>query len=143
MKRIVSFKCAEPNCKEYHHISCANRKEVVQTQNSYSGKWECTRHASPEKLLSTTNQKRYAEAVALPVKGAPGLYWHGEGFIRSGFCSGPGFKAFAKDFPEGTKIQVKIRVVLPEEGPPAQEHIDDCPTNSGHPVCTCPQKRFG
>lgn len=42
-----------------------------------------------------------------------GLFWLGGGF-DSGFTHGPGFKAFAKDFPEGTKIHIVVTVEVPD-----------------------------
>lgn len=44
-----------------------------------------------------------------------GLYWTAEGERPgSGFTYGPGFKAFGRDFPEGTKLIVTAEVVLPD-----------------------------
>ncbi len=37
-----------------------------------------------------------------------GLYWDSMGFVH-----GPGFRAFAKDFPEGTVIRVTAEIILP------------------------------
>lgn len=44
-----------------------------------------------------------------------GLFWIGEGESSgSGFTFGPGFKAFATDFPEGTQLRITAEVVIPD-----------------------------
>jgi hypothetical protein len=49
------------------------------------------------------------EKVLVSKRGAGGnMYWD-----RSGFVYGPGFKAFADDFPEGTQLVVTARIVMP------------------------------
>lgn len=40
-----------------------------------------------------------------------GLFWD----KRQGFTYGPGFKAYASDFPPGTKLIVTARIELPAE----------------------------
>ena len=42
-----------------------------------------------------------------------GLFWLGGG-LSSGFTFGPGFKAFANDFPEGTKIVITATLEVPQ-----------------------------
>lgn len=45
----------------------------------------------------------------------PGLFWLPEGGAHgSGFTHGPGFKAHANDFPEGTRLTVTTRIDMPE-----------------------------
>lgn len=43
----------------------------------------------------------------------PGLFWMGEGY-SSGRISGPGFKAWADDFPEGTRLTITARIEVPD-----------------------------
>ncbi|GAA0720209.1 hypothetical protein GCM10010199_25560 [Dactylosporangium roseum] len=44
----------------------------------------------------------------------PGMYWLPEGGTSgSGFTFGPGFKAHADDFPEGTRLVITAQVLLP------------------------------
>ncbi|AYD83936.1 hypothetical protein SEA_GETALONG_76 [Gordonia phage Getalong] len=41
---------------------------------------------------------------------------YGKFWARHGFVTGPGFKAWADDFPAGTTLIVTAEVVLPEAG---------------------------
>lgn len=51
-----------------------------------------------------------------PEEFLPGLFWLPEGGAHgSGFTHGPGFKAHADDFPEGTRLTVTTRIEIPEE----------------------------
>lgn len=51
-----------------------------------------------------------------PEEFLPGLYWLPEGGAHgSGFTHGPGFKAHADDFPEGTRLTVTTQIEIPEE----------------------------
>jgi hypothetical protein len=50
------------------------------------------------------------------------LFWYSpDRRGASGFSYGPGFKAFAKDFPEGTQLIVTTRVITPGAVPTGQE----------------------
>jgi hypothetical protein len=46
-----------------------------------------------------------------------GLFWSK---ARSGLTSGPGFKAFAVDFPAGTILRVTAEIIFPESSEAAQ-----------------------
>ena len=93
----MNLRCAEPSCYEKYQ-------------------WRCTRHMRPDEVLSTDDTAR--ESV-LEVRDRPNLgpRWMplgGETGGGNGFITGPGFKAFAKDFPAGARLVVTARIELPE-----------------------------
>ena len=66
---------------------------------------------------SHSPQRRFVaphlRGIDLPgeVRHLDGLFWD----KRQGFTYGPGFKAYASDFPPGTKLIVTARIELPSE----------------------------
>jgi hypothetical protein len=42
------------------------------------------------------------------------LYW-GKDEAWNGFSHGPGFKAFAEDFPAGTRLRITAEIIFPQE----------------------------
>ena len=115
-RHSFSLPCAHAGCRESGHYTVESRAAEKEQRARYRNGWWCTRHhARPETVLSRDNLVREVELVLKPVfvEGKSlGLFWHGEG--QSGFVFGPGFRAFAEDFPEGTRIVVTTRVILPE-----------------------------
>jgi hypothetical protein len=110
--RSLRKECASPGCKkfgQYTELTADGYKRLAQET------WYCVRHTHPEEVLSPSNIRRekILENVQLP----HGRYWQGS----SGFMYGPGFKAYADDFPVGTKIRVIAEVI------PAQEAGTDEP----------------
>jgi hypothetical protein len=103
--------CAEPLCKEsanYGYETRADEKSGREWQKKHP--FRCARHSMPEKVLSLSNLHR--ETVLVAQKGArcgDKLFWNG----TNGFAHGDGYKAFADDFPEGTKLIVTARIEIP------------------------------
>jgi len=115
MKRpyLSRFECAHPGCRETANYESFTRAEQAETQRRYYGKWRCARHSQPQEVLSPTNRKIIHEEVSR--QEPHGLYWG-----HSGFQYGPGFRAFAKDFPAGTVLRVTAEIIVPpdaEEAP--------------------------
>ena len=115
-----TFRCGHEGCSEFGGFSRSNRKDDIRQQKNYGGgKWRCLRHNSPEEVLSPYNQERQTilqpvEVVSDRTENSLGLFWgRPDGSHGSGFAHGPGWKAWAGDFPEGTKIIVTARVILP------------------------------
>lgn len=104
--------CGYKGCRENGHYEAENRAHYTELLEKYgNGKWRCVRHIKPEEVLSPTNLRRQHEIVSEHsyYEGKSiGLYWN-----RFDMVSGPGFKAYANDFPEGTKIIVTAEIVLP------------------------------
>ena len=112
----ASYRCPESGCPEVGRFAYSNREQGKRLESSYGGgKWRCVRHTTPDEVLSPTNRARQVVMVLGKSEGAPGLYWSrtdGRGLV-SGFAHGMGWKAFAGDFPEGTRIVTRVEVVLP------------------------------
>jgi hypothetical protein len=116
MKRRYALRvqCGHPGCAEFRHIECVTRADYNEMDKRYSGgKWRCTRHMDLGQVLSIESPKRMVEmtstrAISEHTGSSIGLFWN-----RQGFVSGPGFKAWANDFPEGTILRVTAEVILP------------------------------
>jgi len=103
--------CGHAGCAERFTYRYPTRRDLVssfEVKNYSDGRWRCVRHTRPDEVLSATNRETVAELV---VEQRP----HGKYFGSQGATFGPGFKAFADDFPVGTKIIVTTQVVLPED----------------------------
>lgn len=111
----LMFTCGHPGCRETAIYRYATRRDLVESfeQKHYSnGRWRCIRHSRPNEVLGNGNSEtRYELVVEQRL--------HGKFFGNFGFISGPGFKAFADDFPPGTKVIVSARLVMPEDPSPA------------------------
>ena len=104
--------CGHEGCTERFTYRYPTRRDLVssyEVKNYSDGRWRCIRHARPDEVLSATNLATTHELVNEQKS-------YGRFFGNFGSVSGPGFKAFANDFPAGTKIIVTTQVVLPEVG---------------------------
>lgn len=98
--------CVEAAIYEYDSI-----REMRRCRGPHHDTWRCTRHSKPEEVLSADSPERIARLECVEVDG--NKFWRGEdgaGFM-GGFKYGPGFKAYAKDFPEGAVLIVTAMVV--------------------------------
>lgn len=121
--------CAHEGCRETSFTTASTRREEAEIRKRYrEQQYRCVRHTNPEEVLSLDNLERTATIVAQKVEYKParvlpgagevqyldGLFWSG----RSGLTHGPGFKAYASDFPEGTRLIITARIELPEGDQP-------------------------
>lgn len=109
----LRYECNHQGCTEMAHHDFRSRAELMmQLKWVPRDKWFCVRHTNNSEVLSPTNRVRTVEWTALD-GAASKLYW---GIDRpvSGFMHGPGFKAFADDFPPGTKVRVTAELILPD-----------------------------
>lgn len=112
MKTTRSYKCKHDGCMEYGHYSFETKKEAREHAIKYGGEYRCSRHRNMETILSPISTTRTKVLSAKMNNGR--LYWRTEtGGYGSGLISGPGFKAWAHDFPEGTTIRVTAEITLP------------------------------
>ncbi|HWB34857.1 MAG TPA: hypothetical protein VHA75_02425 [Rugosimonospora sp.] len=125
-ERTKTVTCAETGCRDtvfYTYTSQREYAEIMQEQQRRP--FKCTRHREPGQVLRPDNTERTHVLVArrIPFKSSrpgasrwlDGLFWVEEGKDSgSGFTFGPGFKAHASDFPEGTRLVVTAHVELPE-----------------------------
>lgn len=117
MKHHLLAVCSDSNCMETRYFEYSSRKAYNEGYKRHKGTWKCSRHYEPEKVLSIDNPTTRTEIVAAKSDRYPdleGLFWHGGG-LTSGYTCGVGWKAFADDFPPGTKIIVEATLVLPQE----------------------------
>lgn len=95
----------------------ANRTDQRKNDRRYREGYRCTRHRNPDEVLSGEVPTRTRTLIAsrstrynLPKN----LFWFEEGTeTGSGFVYGPGFKAYADDFPEGTRLTITAQIDPP------------------------------
>jgi|SRR5215217_7680675 len=108
---IFRATCGHEGCNEFARYEADNRKHYLDLCVQYGqGRWRCVRHSQPDQVLSAVNLKTVEELSVIESRGD--LYW-GKEKAWNGFSHGPGFKAFAADFPEGTVLRVTAEVILP------------------------------
>lgn len=115
---LSRFQCGHDGCGEAQTYESTTRADQADQYRRYgNGKWRCVRHIRPDEVLSLTNRTRTDETVSerrFSDSGRDiGLY-----FGHFGSVSGPGFKAFARDFPEGTILRVTAEIIPPTIEPP-------------------------
>ena len=158
--------CAKPGCREVAHFeydSQRDRAESEKCRKDYP--WRCYRHSHEDEVLSAGNPVRetvltvarprnpryereledYQRAVERrsmfarePREFHDFMIWDG---ASNGLVSGPGFRAIAEDFPEGTRLVVSVRIEMPYCGD--ELHGADggrCPTcgQDSHPIPDVP-----
>jgi len=107
----LRFVCGHEGCAEtanYRYSTKRDMMESFELKHYSHGRWRCTRHTRPHEVLGIGNRETHAEII---VEQKP----HGRYFGHTGFVSGPGFKVFADDLPEGAKVLVTATLVLPGE----------------------------
>jgi len=108
---IFRASCGHEGCTEFARYEADNRRHYIDLSDRYgNGKWRCVRHSQPNEVLSANNLRIVNELRVLESRGT--LYW-GKDTPFSGFSHGPGFKAFAEDFPEGTVLRITAEIVSP------------------------------
>lgn len=125
-ERTTSIKCAEPDCTDHAHYTYRTQREYAEIHaRQKDHPYECTRHRNRHEVLRPDNTERTQVLIATKVPNhrgdgyLPGLFWIPEGHNQggSGFTFGPGYKAHADDFPEGTRLIVTARIEICD--PPA------------------------
>lgn len=108
--------CAEDECHESAFWEFSSQRERREHFQREQGRlWRCTRHSNPDAVLTPNNRTRRVVLTAEKSRRFPGLtklFWRdGDAAdVGSGFIFGPGFKAFADDFPEGTRLVITATV---------------------------------
>lgn len=108
----LRFECSHPGCREsvtYRYSTRRDLETSFELKHYRNGGWKCTRHYAPNEVLGAENLETRWETTAKESEHG-GVY-----FGHSGLVIGPGFKAFAKDFPVGTKLIVTTRIELPHQ----------------------------
>ena len=110
--RPVTLWCAADGCRERAYYEVHTVKEDRELRAKV---WYCLRHTRPESVLSPHNQFR--ATALLCVERPHGRFWmRSDGYVGSGFEHGPGFKAWAKDFEPGTRLEVTATICAPVSG---------------------------
>lgn len=107
-------RCSFSGCSESARYVFDTLRERDQYERDRGDSWRCARHTKPHQVLSVDQQHR--TGVLVCTERTFGKFWYPEGKTSgSGACHGPGFIAFAHDFPAGTRLVVTARIELPEE----------------------------
>ena len=101
--------CTHAGCKEFKIYHFDTLRELRES-DAARGDYLCIRHGYPNEVLGAGNMATEVVMTNMPHEGLPQMFWNG----RSGFVYGPGFKAFANDFPAGARLIVTARIELPE-----------------------------
>jgi hypothetical protein len=102
----IKATCQHPECPEWRNYHYDNRRDADKSA-AHRAQWKCLRHTGF--TLSIAEPVQTFRSVSGVGKETGGhLFWSGSGLVL-----GPGFKAFADDFPPGTVIEVTARIILP------------------------------
>ncbi len=114
-KQTLRFQCGHEGCFEFAIYEFQYADERKRLNESYAnGKWRCSRHDRPNEVLAAANRRTQLHCTSR--KADSGVYWYRDGgTLGFGFESGPGFKAWSADFPEGTTLRITAEVILPGE----------------------------
>lgn len=104
-------RCAHEGCAEIGRWSYETARDLASSYEQRNV-YRCVRHTDPGSVLGGENQAIEKVLTSRASDKAPGMYWDS----GSGFAHGPGFKAWAADFPEGTRLIVTVRIETPNAG---------------------------
>ena len=108
LPRYTDIPCATQPCSERARFEYTSNTEYARLYREHEGKWKCMKHARPEEWLSAENPVR--ETILTVEQKSYGRFWKE---LHNGYARGPGFSILADDVPEGTKLVVTARLVLP------------------------------
>lgn len=117
-RRSMTASCHTDGCKESTFFEYSNSAEYVSAARSAEA-WKCLRHKDTTAVLRPDNPRVAYEAIVMAE--TYGLFWSDNSKPVNGLLHGPGFYAFAADFPVGTKLRVTAEIV------PATSAPDECP----------------
>lgn len=105
--RIV--RCPVEGCKEYALHEYDSQRDARQHAIDLQARpWRCTRHRNPDEVLTPENRERVITLTVVPRGDKGDKTFEG---AHSSFVYGPGFKAFATDWPLGTQIVIAVRAL--------------------------------
>jgi hypothetical protein len=117
-----TLRCHFEGCRETGFFEYDSQRELSESLNSaYFKNWMCSRHNAPHKNLTHESTAKTAVLVATRSESG-GQYWRLEGATTgSGVDSSSAHKAYAGDFPEGTRLVITAYVETPEQAAIATE----------------------
>lgn len=111
---ILRVKCIKEGCCEIGRFACDTKEDYKDAYQRKNGKWLCSRHSDESKVLmpdhlENTVKKEFVCVAREDIGGKH--FWNGS----NGYASGDAFKAWAENFPVGTKLIVEstARIELP------------------------------
>jgi hypothetical protein len=126
-----TVRCKGEGCRETGFYSYGSQRERSEMARSpYYSNWTCVRHTQPDKVLSLDAPARQRVLICTELtrtnyldETVPlGLFWVEEGrSTGNGFDHSAAHKAFAKDFPVGTRLVITAYVETPEQAAIARE----------------------
>lgn len=105
------LRCAELNCREVGFREYATKTEC-QDEHERDEKWKCVRHTNSGCVLSRQSLIRSTAYEVIEL--GCGKFWQedAKNAPDSGFLHGPGFCAWADDFPVGTRLTVLAKLTV-------------------------------
>lgn len=113
---LLRRKCTHEGCSETSITEYSNRKEYNEAVKK-NRKWTCLRHSNPNEVLGLENKTTEKTVICRVSK--YGKFWYRtetegtENGGGNGFVHGTGYRAWAKDFPEGTILKITSEIILP------------------------------
>lgn len=110
-ERTLVKNCAHEGCRETARYRYGSLREMKESWE-LGKEWRCSRHSAPDEVLSPQNLAQSLVLTATKVDRLDGMFWFRDGAkTGNGFTYGPGFKAWASDFPEGTQIRITAEII--------------------------------
>lgn len=111
---ILRVTCHKLGCHEIGRFSYGDKKDYRDGYLRHNGSWMCIRHSDESKVLLPSNLQttRKRELTVVSIASISGQHFWDS---KNGFASGDCFRAWAKDFPVGTKLVMEstARIILP------------------------------
>jgi hypothetical protein len=97
--KTYTVRCEEPGCREYGVYEYERK-----TDKRVTG-WRCARHRHPEQIITLDAPRKVTTLTVIEMP--YGRFWSSDGEKPdNGMKTGPGFKAWAKDFEVGTTLTI-------------------------------------
>jgi hypothetical protein len=110
-------KCRDESCPAVQTWFYASQREADESARYYvQHPYACPKHSTPDENVTGDRPATHIVYVAHGPHGIrreAGWYPEGDDVHWTKYLSGPGFKAFADDFPAGTRLTVTVTAELP------------------------------
>lgn len=106
--------CAEDGCREQRITNYEYKRDAMDAARREKDQppWKCLRHSRPSDVLSEVNRTTVGvRTVTASERGSK--FWNNGERNTTGWEYGPGFMAWAEDFPVGTKLIISADIELP------------------------------
>lgn len=121
------LRCHKPGCTETGFAEYDTQRERMEITSGRASTWMCGRHMDEHRNLTLESGAKTAVLVA--TKTEYGQFWYPEGKTTgSGLNRSEAHKAYAEDFPEGTRLVITAYVETPEQAAIATEVDAEVPS---------------